>query len=384
MPVIAVDDALAGLTRAAAAQRARFAGKVIAVAGSNGKTTVKEMIARVLSRAGTTLATAANLNNHIGVPLTLLRLESQHFAVIEVGANHPGEVAELARLVRPDVGIVTNAGAEHLEGFGSLEGVARAEGELFAELGAAGTAVINADDAFAPLWRELAHGRHIVGFGSGVGADVRAESIHNDIDDDGFVSRFALIAPPGRTQIELRLAGMHNVVNACGATAAALAVGADLTHAQAGLAAMQPVPGRLQFKRAAQGAWIIDDSYNANPSSMCAALDVLGSLPGRRWFVFGEMGELGAHSAAGHLQVATYARAQGVERLLGFGLPVQAAVEAFGPGGSWFSSIEALQAEFANGLSADLRLLIKGSRVNRLERLVNFLLGAADPRRKAG
>ncbi|MCS6946698.1 MAG: UDP-N-acetylmuramoyl-tripeptide--D-alanyl-D-alanine ligase, partial [Steroidobacteraceae bacterium] len=262
LPLLLVPDTHAALMHAAAAHRARFRGTVIAVAGSNGKTTVKEMIAAILRESAPTLATAGNLNNQIGVPLTLLRLDpQQRFAVVEIGANHPGEVATLARLVRPQVGIVTNAGAEHLEGFGSLEGAARAEGELFAVLDRTGTAIINADDPFASLWASLAAGCRVLRFGCAPQADVRAMQIVCGIEADGFVARFTLSAPAGTVAVELRLAGRHNVVNAAGAAAAALAAGATLEQVRTGLARMRAVAGRLQFKRARGGAWLIDDSY---------------------------------------------------------------------------------------------------------------------------
>jgi len=378
---ILVADTQSALTRAAAAWRSRFARPLVAVAGSNGKTTVKEMIATILATAGTTLSTRGNFNNHIGVPLTLLRLTDEHrFAVIEVGANHPGEVAALNEIVRPDVGIVTNAGAEHLEGFGSLEGVARAEGELFAGLAPGATAVINADDEFASLWRSMAPGPQ-ASFGVRAAADYRATDVQSSVDGDGFLTRFALIAPAGRTQIELRLAGMHNVLNATGAAAAAMTAGATLEQVRHGLAGMRAVAGRLQFKLA-RAAWIIDDSYNANPSSMHAAVDVLVSLTGRRWLVIGDMGELGDHAERSHVELGRYARAQGVDRLFATGPLSALAVEAFGAGAEWFADTVSLAAAIEPQLAADVRILIKGSRMNRLERVVDHLVGEARPQGK--
>lgn len=386
LPQILVADTLTALTRAAQLWRREYRGRVVAVAGSNGKTTVKEMIAAILGQAGPTLATRGNLNNHIGVPLTLMRLDpAQAFAVIEIGANHPGEVAALARLVEPDVGIVTNAGAEHLEGFGSLEGVARAEGELFAELGPGALAVINADDAFAALWQGMASARRCA-FGTAATADVRAGEVRTEIDDEGFLTRFALIAPQGRTEIGLRLAGMHNVVNAAGAAAAALGAGATLEHVRSGLAAVRAVAGRLQLKRAHGGARIIDDTYNANPSSMQAGLDVLASLRGRRWFVMGDMGELGDFAETAHADVGRYARERGIDRLFGTGRLTALAVEAFGQGAEWYPDAEALAAALAPQLGTDVTLLVKASRSSRLERVVHALVGEGGPDglRKAG
>ncbi len=387
LPLIVVADVLAALQRAALAHRDRFAGTVIAVAGSNGKTTVKEMLAGILAESGATLATAGNLNNHIGVPLTLLRLSAEHVhAVIEIGANHPGEVAQLVKLAKPQVAVVTNAGAEHLEGFGDIAGAARAEGELFEGLAANATAVINAEDDYVGLWRSQALRSRQVLFGFRPPADVRAEDASSQIDGGGFLSGFALIAPQGRAQIELRLAGMHNILNAAGAAAAALAAGAQLEHVRTGLAKMRPVRGRLQFKRAVSGAWLLDDSYNANPSSMRVALAVLANLPGPKWFVAGAMGELGAASDSSHRELGEYARRHGVVRLLGFGEAARLTVASFGAGGQWYPDIESLQRELQKSLSAEVRLLVKGSRANRLERLVDYLVDGpnAAPQRKAG
>lgn len=376
LPRIVVADAQAALTRAAAGWRDGYSGRVLAVAGSNGKTTVKEMIAAILSRAGTTLATRGNLNNHIGVPLTLLRLAPEHrYAVIEIGANHPGEVAALTAIVRPQVAIVTNAGAEHLEGFGSLEGVARAEGELFAGLDPEATAVINADDEFASLWSEMAGGRQLR-FGLGAAAEFTAADIGHDVGAEGFLTRFALVSPAGRAGIELRLAGMHNLQNALGAAAAAMAAGATLEQVRDGLGSMRAVTGRLQF-RTARGAWILDDSYNANPSSMRAAIDVLSTLPGHRWLVIGDMAELGDFARSSHVELGRYARARGVERLLATGPLSALAVEEFGAGAQWFPDAAALARSLAPQLAPGVCVLIKGSRMNRLERVVDELTGEA-------
>jgi UDP-N-acetylmuramoyl-tripeptide--D-alanyl-D-alanine ligase len=378
IPQIVAGDTLAALTRAARAWRERCAIPVVGVAGSNGKTTTKEMIAAILGEAGPTLATRGNLNNHIGVPLTLLRIEPSHrYAVIEMGANRAGEVAHLARIARPTIGIVTNAGAEHLEGFGDLEGVARAEGELFAALDPDAVAVLNADDEFAPLWRRMTRAR-VVEFAAvappapGV-PRFGADGVRTSVDAGGFLTRFAMIAPPGRAEISLRLAGMHNVLNALGAAAAACAAGATLQQVAAGLASMRPVRGRLQFRAAAGGAWIIDDSYNANPSSMRAGIDVLCSLEGRRWLAIGDMAELGAHARASHVEVGRYARERGVERLFATGELAALAAESFGQGAHWFPGIESMSQGIAAELDGSVRLLVKGSRMNRLERVVEAL-----------
>ena len=382
-PVILVPDALAALQRAAAACRARYPGIVIGVAGSNGKTTCKEMIAAILGQRGETLATRGNLNNHIGLPLTLLRLEGQQrHAVIEMGANHPGELAALSTLALPAIGIVTNAGAEHLEGFGSLEGAARAEGELFAALGRDGIAVLNADDEFCGLWRDMTVAR-VVTFGLGAKADFSARDIRTQATAEGFLTGFTLLAPEGEVRVALQLAGRHNVMNALGAAAAAMAAGATLAEVAAGLARMRPVPGRLVLRPAAGGAWLIDDSYNANPSSLEAAIDVLAALEGRRWLVLGDMGELGEHAVEAHVEAGRYARAHGVERLFAVGALAARAARAFGEGGSEHPDVAAIAAAVRAGLAPDVRVLVKGSRSNRLERVVEALTPAdavaADP-----
>jgi UDP-N-acetylmuramoyl-tripeptide--D-alanyl-D-alanine ligase len=379
---IIVADTQAALSRAGNAWREALAIPVIGVAGSNGKTTAKEMTAAILSRAGSTLATRGNLNNHIGVPLTLLRLEPGHrFAVIEMGANRAGEVAELVKVARPTVGLITNAGAEHLEGFGSLEGVARAEGETVAGLAADATAVLNADDEFVSLWRGMTHAR-VVTFGIASGADFRASDLRTTLDVDGFLTRFRLSSPLGNAEIELHVGGRHNVANAVGAAAAAAAAGATLEHIVTGLQAMRPVPGRLQPKQAACGAWILDDSYNANPSSVRAGIEVLAQLDGRRWLVLGDMAELGEFAADAHAQIGAFARERGLERLLATGSLAALAVERFGTGGQWFADTDGLTHELLRTLGADsaaggVRLLVKGSRINRLERVVAALVGRA-------
>ncbi len=382
IPQIIVADTQKALVSAARAWRERFAIPVVGVAGSNGKTTVKEMTAAILGAAGTCLSTRGNLNNHIGVPLTLFRLaDTDQFAVIEMGANRAGDVAELVEIARPTVGLITNAGAEHLEGFGSLEGVARAEGEMVAGLAADATAVINADDPFADLWRGMTRAR-VRTFGVEQAADFTARELRTEIGAQGFVTRFTLHSPLGQVPIVLQLGGRHNVLNALCAAAAATAAGATLANVATGLAAMRAVPGRLQFKATRGGAVVIDDSYNANPSSMRAAIDVLGTMQGRKWVVVGDMAELGDYATESHREVGSYARARGVERLFAVGSLTPLALETFGSGAAWFADTEALARALDAELTSEVVLLVKGSRVNRLERVVDALVQAAD--RKAG
>jgi UDP-N-acetylmuramoyl-tripeptide--D-alanyl-D-alanine ligase len=371
---ILVDDTLAALASGASAWREGFAIPLVGVAGSNGKTTVKELIAGILSQAGPCLSTRGNLNNHIGVPLTLFRLTDEHrYAVVEMGADRAGEVAALVGIGRPTIGIITNAGAEHLEGFGSLEGVARAEGEMVAGLAPDATAVINHDDPFELLWKNMTRAR-VCTFGLQPGADFTAGAVRTIIGESGFVTQFTLHAPHGSVPVELHLAGRHNLANALGAAAAASAAGVGLAEIARGLAGMRPVPGRLQFKRAATGAWIIDDSYNANPSSVQAGIEVLAQLEGRRWLVFADMGELGDYAGESHTQVGIWAKAAGIERLFATGTEAQRAVAAFGTGASWFADTTTLAAAVGAESNADVRMLIKGSRFNRLERVVAALV----------
>jgi UDP-N-acetylmuramoyl-tripeptide--D-alanyl-D-alanine ligase len=377
LPQIVVGDTQAALERAGHGWRAQFNIPLVGVAGSNGKTTAKEMTAAILGQVGNCLATRGNLNNHIGVPLTLLRIDATHrFAVVEMGANRGGEVAALVRIARPTVGLITNAGAEHLEGFGSIEGVARAEGEMVEGLAPSATAVINADDDFADLWRALTNAR-VVTFGLDAAADFKAVDVRTTIGPEGFLTHFTLVCPLGSAAIELYMGGRHNIANALAAAAAACAAGAGLQHIIAGLGAMRAVAGRLQFKKALGGAWIIDDSYNANPSSMRAGIEVLAELEGTKWLVIGDMAELGDFAPAAHTEIGEFARAHGVERLFAMGGLAKRAVDSFGAGAQWYPDTQALSGALVQVLASaapNVRMLIKGSRVNRLERVVDTLV----------
>jgi UDP-N-acetylmuramoyl-tripeptide--D-alanyl-D-alanine ligase len=377
---IVVPDVLGALQKLAAAWRDDFRLPLVAVAGSNGKTTAKEMTAAILSRLGPCMATHGNLNNHIGVPLTLLRLDAaQRSAVVEMGANRVGDVAELVALARPTVGLITNAGAEHLEGFGDLDGVARGEGEMVAGLAPSATAVINADDAYAGYWRSVAGAGRIVTFGlhggSGVAADFTARDAVQTVERGEFATRFTLECPLGARPILLKAGGAHNIANALAAAAAASAAGAGLDEIAAGLADFRTVAGRLQLKAGARASWIIDDSYNANPSSVRAGLEVLRSLSGVTWLVLADMAELGEHSADSHADMGSYARACGVRRLFALGTQSARAADTFGAGGEWFADPEALLRRLEADLEPGVTVLIKGSRVNRLERVVRALTG---------
>jgi UDP-N-acetylmuramoyl-tripeptide--D-alanyl-D-alanine ligase len=381
LPQVVVRDALEGLTAFAAGWRRDFDGTVVGITGSNGKTTVKEMTGAILACEGPTLVTRGNLNNHIGVPLTLSRLEASHrYAVIEMGANHRGEIAHLAAIARPRVGLVINAGPAHLEGFGGLEGVAQGKGEMFAALGIADTAVINEDDRFAAFWHGLARGAgRVLTFGIHERADFSARGVSGRPADDGFATEFELITPLGRRHVTLALAGEHNVMNALAAAAAAHGAGAGLEAIVAGLGRMRAVAGRLEVKQLPGGARLIDDSYNANPASVRAGLRAMAALEGQHWLVLGEMRELGEDSSRLHAEIGEFAQQCGVARMFAVGDEARHAVEAFGMGATWFAGVEPLAAALAAELVPGVTVLVKGSRSNRLER-VAAALGAADGR----
>jgi len=375
LPQVVVPDVLAGLSAFATAWRRDYAGTVVGLTGSNGKTTTKEMIGAILQGVGPSLVTRGNLNNHIGVPLTLCRLEATHrYAVIEMGANHQGEIAHLASIARPDVGLVVNAGPAHLEGFGGMEGVARGKGELFAALGPDQTAVINADDRYATFWHGLARAAgRVITFGMHERADFAAASVREVSSAQGPSLEFELDCPLGRRRVPLALAGEHNVMNALAAAAAAHAAGAGLDAIVDGLAGMRAVSGRLEFKALAGGGRLIDDSYNANPGSVRAGLRALEQIGGERWLVLGEMRELGEDSSKLHAEIGEFARQCGVTRLLAVGDEARHAVEAFGAGSTWFASAEDLIASLADGIGPGITVLVKGSRSNRLERVAAAL-----------
>ncbi len=372
-PQVVVPDVLAGLTSFASAWRSHFAGTVVGITGSNGKTTVKEMTGAILARVGACLVTRGNLNNHIGVPLTLCRLEATHrYAVIEMGANHLGEIAHLASVAQPDVGLVINAGPAHLEGFGGIDGVAKGKGEMFARLGARQTAVINADDRFASYWHGVARAA-VVTFGMRERADYTAVSVRERPAETGPALEFELVCPLGRRHVPLALAGEHNVMNALAAAAASGAAGASLDAIAEGLAGMRAVAGRLEFKTLADGGRLIDDSYNANPASVRAGLRALAALPGEHWLVLGEMRELGEESARLHAEIGEFARECGVKRLYAVGDEARHAVETFGAGATWFAVVEDLIASLRGEVRSGVTVLVKGSRSNRLERVATAL-----------
>ena len=370
LPAAVVDDTRLALGMLARHWRARFRPALVAVAGSNGKTTVKEMLASILrSSAGdeAVLATAGNLNNDIGVPLTLLRMRQGHrWCAIELGMNHKGEIAYLADIARPSVALVNNAQREHLEFMNSVEEVAAENAAAYAALPADGVAVVNADDPHAQFFRSRAGARRVVDFGLDAPAQVTARHAVGPLS-----SELWLRAPQGEARATLAIPGVHNVRNALAAAAAAHAAGIDLDGIAQGLTAFRPYTGRLQVKQARGGATLIDDSYNANPDSVRAAIDVLASCPGPQVRVLGDMGEVGAHGAEFHREVGAYARAKGIASLLALGEATRDAVQAFGPGARHFESVDELVAQVSGS-----SILVKGSRFMKMERVVAALTGA--------
>ncbi|MFP5417862.1 MAG: UDP-N-acetylmuramoyl-tripeptide--D-alanyl-D-alanine ligase [Gammaproteobacteria bacterium] len=367
---IRVDDTRIALGRLAAAWRARFRIPVVAITGSNGKTSVKEMLAAILrveaGSADAVLHTEGNLNNDIGLPLMLLRLRKTHqFAVFEMGMNHAGEIDYLTRLARPDVAVVNNAMTAHIGFLGTVENIARAKGEIFNGLSASGIAVFNADDPHAWLWREFNAQRSVTDFGLRESAAVRARYQSTD-----FGSALTLVLPSATLDIPLQVPGEHNVMNALAAATAAFTLDVSLRSIAIGLAGYVGVKGRLQKKHALHGSTFIDDTYNANPDSVRAALGVLAGRAGRKILVLGDMGELGDGAAAMHAEVGLAAREAGVDRLLALGELSRNSVGAFGAGAMHFERIQELLAELENELTPDTTVLVKGSRFMQMERVV--------------
>ncbi len=372
LPQIVVADTRAALGVLARGWRERFAIPVLAVTGSAGKTTVKEMLAAIMRTQGPVLATRGNLNNDIGLPLTLFELGPEHrAAVLEMGANHIGDIALLVGIARPEVGVITLCAPCHLEGFGSIEGVARAKGEMFSGLPADGVAIVNNEDVQAPLWRSLAGARRIVSFGAG--GDFQAEAVEAHADGAAFVLRAEGVA----TSIRIPQRGQHNVRNALAAAAAARAAGVSFADIAAGLATAAQVGGRLDFRAGREGARLIDDSYNANPASLAAAIDVLAGEPAPRWLVFGDMRELGPDAPRYHREVGERARAAGIERLFTLGELARHAEAGFAGDAVHGADRDGLIALLREAINASRAtpptILIKGSRAMALDQVANAL-----------
>jgi len=372
---VVVDDTRLALGRLAAAWRRQFSLPMIAVTGSNGKTTTKEMIAAILKAAfgDAVLATRGNFNNDIGLPLTLLGLDATHrAAVIEMGMNHPGEIGYLTRIGAPTVALVTNAQRAHLEGMGDLDEVAREKGTIFAGLPADGIAVINADDAYAGFWREQVGTQAVRSFGIDQPADVRAT-----LRQHGLETALTLQAAEGEADFKLAIPGRHNARNALAAAAACLAAGLPLSAVAEGLAAFSGVKGRLQLRQGRNGAQILDDTYNANPDSVRAGIDVLAATIGRKVLVLGDMGEIGEASGQYHDEIGGYAKSQGLDRLFALGDASQQAVRNFGDGARHFCNVDKLIGAVDKELGPETTVLVKGSRFMKMERVADALAAAS-------
>jgi UDP-N-acetylmuramoyl-tripeptide--D-alanyl-D-alanine ligase len=371
IPQIVVADTERALASLAAAVQGTRATKVLAVTGSNGKTSVKTLLHAILRQLGGAYANPGNRNNEIGLPLAVLEApDDARFAVYEMGAGKPGDIAYLTAIARPDVALVNNIAPAHLERMGSLLGVAQTKGAIYQALPDDGVAVVNADDAFARYFLERLRGRRTLRFGLEAGADVSARAIQAGIDG----SRFVLVAPQGEVDIHLPLPGRHNVRNALAAASMALAVGATLEQIRAGLDTVEPVAGRLATRRLASGATLIDDSYNANPGSLAAAIETLAGSGAEAWLVLGDMRELGADEAALHAEAGAQAKAAGIARLYALGALSAHAARAFGDGGHVFATHAELADALGEELHAGVAVLVKGSRSSAMDRIVAALL----------
>tara|TARA_B110000503_G_scaffold13903_1_gene18938 strand:+ start:55256 stop:56620 length:1365 start_codon:yes stop_codon:yes gene_type:complete len=372
LPQLQVANTLQALGQLGAYNRQLFSGPLVAITGSSGKTTVKNMVYAVLSQRGETLATEGNFNNEIGVPLTLLRLRpGVEFAVVEMGAAKAGDIDCLCEMARPTVALLLNAMPAHLQGFGSIDGVAAAKGEIFDRLGTSDLAVINADQPWAKAWRKRAGAASVIDFGVQQPAAISAR----DVQSRGAEGvSFTVSTPVGDMAMRLNLPGVHNVSNALAAVAVGMACDVGLTDIRDGLESLQPVGGRLRSLRSSQGAVVIDDCYNANPGSVRAAIDVLAACSGRRTLVLGAMRELGENSSEMHREIGAYARAAGIDQLWGVGPELEVCVNAFGASGRYFEdravALVALERRFGEGDT----VLIKGSRGAGMEQLLHVLL----------
>lgn len=358
LPLLLVDDTIKALGKMATLHRASMPAKVIAITGSCGKTTTRALTASIFSLAGNTLASVGSLNNNIGVPLTLLKLTPNHqYAIQEIGTNNPGEIAELTAIANPDVSVVTLAAPVHLEGLKTIEGVAREKGAIFTGLKPDGTAVMNADDPFLNLWQHMAGSRQQIRFALNNSADVRADNVRTQ---DGYLT-FRLITPVGECEIALQFLGKHNVTNALAAAGMAIAAGIDLTTIQQGLQQARPENRRLIAKDGVAGCQVIDDSYNANPVAMGAAIELLASFDKRRILVFGDMAELGDQAMAYHQQVGELAKQHHIDALYCYGDLSKYTADCFGEHGYHFADKAALIDSLKRELDESALVLVKGS-----------------------
>ena len=374
LPALKVTDTHAALGKLARLNRQRSTAKIIALTGSQGKTTVKEMLSSILNISAKCLATEANLNNTIGVPLTLLRLEEQHeYAVIEMGANAAAEIAFSVAVAEPDIALITNASPAHIEGFGSLQGIATAKGEIIDGLKRDGVMVLNADDCYVEDWSARAAGKRNVRFSSdNIAGDAQYFASQLVVQEDG-TSSFNLHTPKGEQALSIRFLGNHNVLNAIAASAVAMEAGASLTDIAEGLAKLNPVPGRLSRLLGMNGCYLIDDSYNASPESFSAAIDVLSRLPGQKILVMGDMKELGIDTDSAHRSIGVNAADAGIDALWATGEKSKLAIDAYAGKGRYFENKEELIEALIDVTHPDLTVLIKGSRGAKMDEVVTAL-----------
>lgn len=371
IPTIKVANTRKALAELAQYHREQFNIPFISVTGSCGKTTTKNLLAGIFSQAGKTLYNTSSFNNDIGVPLTLLQLTEQHqYAIIEMGANHAGEIAFLTHLVHPHIAIITNAAAAHLEGFGDLDGVACAKGEIFQGLDGQGVAIINADDHYAEFWKQLAGSRRTLTFGLSPAADVTARDIRYT---ESGQPQFELMIEGHSVPVELQLMGSHNVHNALAAAAAGHAQGLSLSAIQAGLNSVVAEKRRLVEQRSPEGALIIDDSYNANPLSMRAAIHLLASRKGERILVIGDMRELGENAAQYHQEIGVEAKTSGIEQLYCYGDLTRHAADAFGKKAYFYENRDELIQALKPLLHQEVTVLIKGSKSLKMDIVASAL-----------
>ena len=377
VPQVIVADTRIALGKIGAYIKQRVNPKTVGITGSSGKTTVKEMVAAILSRLGKVMATQGNFNNDIGVPLTLLRLEEgDDYAVVEMGANHIGEIAYTTELVKPDVAMINNIAAAHLEGFGDLCGVARAKGEIFEGLGETGVAVYNQDSKYASKWQWRLENKQVRKFSCAGKSDCYSSDV--EMDEFG-CANFKLHTHIGSTYIQLTIPGKHNVCNAVAAATVSIECGASLDDIRLGLAQMSPVKGRLNLHQLDDDFRVIDDTYNANVESIKAATELLANFPGYRVLVLGDMAELGADARSYHTEVGEYAKSQGIDCLLTLGVLSQSTADAFKENGRHFSSREQLLAHLYDVLaqqSQQISILVKGSRSAHMEHVVQDLIAS--------
>lgn len=378
LPQVVVADAQVALGQLATAVRALRDVCVIGITGSNGKTTVKSLVASILTRHAPTHVNSGSFNNEIGLPLTLLSMpDDSRFAVLEMGAGKPGDIDYLVRIASPQIGLVNNVAPAHLERMGSIDGIAETKGALYTGLPLNGVAVINVDDAYSDYFTGLAGDRRVIRFGFGAGADVSARDVRH-----AGTSQFMLTTPLGEIPISLALSGRHNVLNALAASSIALAVDVPLATIKAGLEAAHAVSGRIARRVHPGGAEIIDDSYNANPASFAAAIDALATCAGRRILVMGDMRELGVDARRLHADTGLLARKSGIDSLYAVGELSAAGADAFGTGARHFDSQAALIDALREQLTQGTTLLIKGSRGSAMDKVVSALF--ADPTATGG